>query len=298
MKKPILWAGFAAALLLFSAIQFVPSTPVAVPAALPEAQRADHRVLGFEGIDNFRDLGGYRTEDGKQVRWGRLYRSGALDEASRWDLDQLQRLDLALLIDFRSRQEKAEAPDKLPEPPGFQVLEIPTLDAGNSAMVGEVMARIDSGNFDGFDPDALMVEANRQFATTFTPQFRQFVRGVLQAGGKPVLWHCTAGKDRTGYAAAILLRLLGVPREQIMADYMASREPALEAHGRDLLMLRLFKGEEAADNIRVIMGVEAHWLEAAFAAIDEHWGGFDNYARDGLELAPADIAALKAQLLY
>lgn len=294
----MLRTGFAAALLLFAAIQFVPPTPVAVPAALPAEQRADHRVLGFEGIANFRDLGGYRTEDDKQVRWGKLYRSGALDEASRWDLEQLQRLDLGLLIDFRSQQEKEEAPDKLPEHPDFQVLEIPTLDAGNSAMVNDIMARIDSGNFDGFDPDTLMVEANRQFATTFTPQFRQFVRSVLDADGEPVLWHCTAGKDRTGFAAAILLRLLGVPREQIMADYMDSRELSLEAHSRDLLMLRLFKGEEAADNVRVIMGVEAHWLQAAFSAIDEHWGSFDNYARDGLQLAPTDIAALKTALLY
>ncbi len=296
-KKKLFWSVFTVALLGVAAIQFVPAPALVIPAALPAEQREAHRLLNFEGITNFRDLGGYPTADGRQVKWGVLYRAATLAESSKADLASLQQLKLATLIDFRSAAEKEKEPDHLPDPTGFKVVEIPTLDEGNKAMVGEIMARIESGNFDGFDPDALMLEANRQFASTFTPQFRQFMQTVLEADGAPIAWHCSAGKDRTGFAAAILLRILGVPQDVVMQDYMASRQHALESRRSQLLLLRVFKGEEAADKLAVLLGVEEAWLEAAFAEIDAKWGSFDNYVREGLGLTAADIAQLKATLL-
>jgi protein-tyrosine phosphatase len=296
-KQKLFWSSLAVALLAVTAIQFVPAPALLIPAALPAQQREAHRLLNFEGIDNFRDLGGYPTTDGRQVKWGVLYRAATLAESSRADLVGLQQLNLATLIDFRSAAEKKEEPNHLPDPTGFKVVDIPTLDDGNEAMVGEIAARIESGNFEGFDPNALMLEANRQFASTFTPQFRQFVHTVLQADGAPIAWHCSAGKDRTGFAAAILLRILGVPQDVVMQDYMTSSQHALESRKSQLLLLRVFKGEEAADKLTVLMGVEETWLAAAFAEIDATWGSFDNYVRKGLELSEADIAQLKAALL-
>ncbi len=296
-KKKLFWSLLAVALLAVAAIQFVPAPALVIPAALPAQQREAHRLLNFEGIDNFRDLGGYPTTDGQQVKWGVLYRAATLAESSKADLHGLEQLKLATLIDFRSAAEKQEEPNHLPDPTGFKVVEIPTLDEGNKAMVEEIMARIDSGNFDGFDPDTLMLEANRQFASTFTPQFRQFVHTVLEANGAPIVWHCSAGKDRTGFAAAILLRILGVPQDVVMQDYMASSQHALDARSTQLLLLRVFKGEEAADKLAVLLGVEEDWLNAAFAQIDASWGSFDNYVREGLGLTEADIAQLKVTLL-
>jgi len=296
-KRNLFWSLLALALLASAAIQFVPAPALVIPAALPAQQREAHRLLNFEGIDNFRDLGGYTTTDGQQVKWGVLYRAATLAESSKADLHGLAQLKLVTLIDFRSAAEKEKEPNHLPDPTGFKVVEIPTLDEGNKAMVGEIMARIESGNFDGFDPDALMLEANRQFASTFTPQFRQFVHSVLEANGAPIVWHCSAGKDRTGFAAAILLRMLGVPQDVVMEDYMASRGHALDARGSQLLLLRVFKGDEAADKLAVLLSVEEAWLNAAFAQIDASWGSFDNYVREGLGLTEADIAQLKATLL-
>jgi len=296
-KKKLIWSAFAAALVLFALIQFVPSPPLVIPAQLPVDQRAAHRLLNFQGIANFRDLGGYEADDGRRVKWGRLYRAGTLTHSSDADLRNLPELQLHALIDFRSAAEKAEEPSRLPDPTGFSIVEIPTLDEGNKALVGDIMERIDSGNFDGFDPNLAMTQANRQFASEFTPQFRQFIQTVLAADGAPVLWHCSAGKDRTGFAAAILLRILGVPRDVVMQDYMASREHALEARKSQLLLLRIFKGEEAANKLAVMMGVEEAWLDAAFEEIDGQWGSFDNYVSQGLELRPADIARLRQALL-
>jgi protein-tyrosine phosphatase len=296
-KTKLFWSLVAIAMLVVAVIQFIPSPALVIPAQQPVAERESHRLLNFEGIANFRDLGGYPTADGRQVNWGVLYRAGTLTGASNADLKGLEQLNLNTLIDFRSTVEKKEEPNHLPDPVGFSVVEIPTLDDGNQAMVGEIMERIETGNFEGFDPDQLMLEANRQFATTFTPQFRQYIHTVLDAGGAPVAWHCSAGKDRTGFAAAVLLRILGVPQDLVMQDYMASKHHALEARRSQLLMLRVFKGEEAADKLAILMGVEEAWLNAAFEEIDASWGSFDNYVREGLGLGEADVAQLKAQLL-
>jgi protein-tyrosine phosphatase len=296
-RKTLFWSAFSVALLIMGAIQFVPAPKLLIPAELPDSQREAHRILNFEGIANFRDLGGYPTDSGQHVKWGMLYRAGTLAHSSKADLQGLEHLNLHALIDFRSAAEKEEEPNRLPDPTGFTVVEIPTLDDGNKAMVGDIKARIESGNFDGFDPNQAMVDANRQFASTFTPQFRQFIHTVLDANGAPVAWHCSAGKDRTGFAAAILLRILGVPRDVIMQDYMTSKQSALEARKSQLMMLRLLKGDEIADKLVIMLGVEEAWLNAAFNEIDAAWGSFDNYVHAGLGLTDADIAQLKANLL-
>jgi protein-tyrosine phosphatase len=295
--RKILGAGFAVVAIAVALIQFIPAPPLLVPAALPAEQRPAHRLLNFEGISNFRDLGGYTTGDDRHVKWGKLYRSGTFAEASRADLAGLSVLELETFIDFRSSLEKAEEPNRLPDPPGFTVVEIPVLDDGNKALVGEIMDRVESGDFDGFDPNQAMLMANRQFAGEFTPQFKEFVHTVLAADGAPVLWHCSAGKDRSGFAAAILLRILGVPQKTIMRDYMASKAPALEARTGQLRMLELFKGEEAARKLTILMGVEEQWLRAGFAQIDATWGSFDNYVEKGLQLSADDIQRLRHNLL-
>ena len=284
-------------LLILGIIQFIPTPPVIVPAELPMEQRAAHRVLKFEGIVNFRDMGGYKTTDNRRVKWGQLYRSGTFAHSSRADLKALKKLKLVTLIDFRSSVEKEEEPNLLPDPTGFRVVEIPTLDGGNKAMAGEVMDRVKNGNFVGFDPNHFMLQANRQFADKFTPQFREFIHTVADAKGQPVVWHCSAGKDRTGFAAAILLRILGVPENTVMADYMESKNYALAGRKNEIRLLRLFKGAEAADKISIMMGVEEAWLTAAFDEIDKRWGSFDNYVTEGLHLSPEDIAQLKSTLL-
>lgn len=296
-RKNLSFAGAALFLLIIGVIQFIPSPPVVIPATLPEQARAEHRVLNFEGIHNFRDLGGYPTVDGRRVKWGVLYRSGTLHEASRSDLSYLQALKLHTMVDFRSSAEKAEEPDQLPEPVGFEVVEIPTLDGGDNSVAKEIMGRIESGDFSGFQPDSFMLEANRQFASRFTPEYRSFLQTVIAADGEPVLWHCSAGKDRAGFAAAILLRILGVAPDVVLEDYAMSKEHALDARKRDLFLLRLFKGEEVASKLAVIMGVEPEWLQAGFDQIDKDFGNFDGYVREGLGLTEDDVALLKARLL-
>ncbi|MEP4147368.1 MAG: tyrosine-protein phosphatase [Halioglobus sp.] len=296
-KKSLLWSAFAALALLVTIVQFIPSEPVLVPSQLPVDQRESHRLLNFEGISNFRDLGGYATTDGKTVTWGKLYRSANFSETSRADQKALDSLSLKTLVDFRSAAEKEEEPNQLTKSPSFNIVEIPIMDGGDNSVSEEIIARFESGNFSDFDPNQFMIDANRQFASSFTPQFSAFIQQVLDAEGQPIVWHCSAGKDRTGFAAAILLRMLGVSRDVIMQDYMLSREYSLAARQKELTLVRLLQGEEAADKLEILLGVEEAWLQAAFDAIDEQYGSFDNYVDEALSLEETDIARLRNTLL-
>lgn len=254
------------------------------------------RVYPFSKVANFRDLGGYPAADGRTVRWGVLFRSGHLAKMSGRDLDLFKSLNIDTVIDLRSEYERKRDPNRLPRKNPPEVLELSILDEANAVMNKEIRKRIDARSYGDLDSSVLMGDAYRQFAVDFLPEFRQVVHTVLNAEGRPVLWHCTAGKDRTGFAAAVLLRLLGVDQEIVMQDYMLSSQHVTAMRKR-MLLLRLLKGRGAVDLIRPLLFVHEEWLEGSFEAIDEEWGTFEQYAHEGLVLTDADIDRLKTNLL-
>ena len=254
------------------------------------------RVLPFRKIRNFRDLGGYPAEDGRIVRWGALYRSGHLGKMTRKDRKKFEAMQIDTVIDLRSEYERNHRPNRLPGNNSPEVLELSILDEANALMNKEIRSRISARKYDELDSAALMRNAYRQFAVEFLAEFRQVVHTVLQAKGKPVLWHCSAGKDRTGFAAAILLRLLGVSKEIVMEDYLLSNRHVDLRKGQ-MILLRLLKGQGAVDLVRPLLTVRADWLEASFQAVMDQWGTFEQYAAEGLDLSAGDIEQLKGYLL-
>jgi protein-tyrosine phosphatase len=272
--------------------------PIPLPRNLPAGRREPGRRIPFDGPGNLRDLGGYRAADGRTVRWGALYRSDHLGRLSRRDLRQLRRLELATIVDFRSGAERAATPNRLPPGHAIRVVELPVFDDGSAAdLEHELRTRLARGDLAGIDAASMMVEVNRRLVAEFTPVYRRFLAELLAAAGAPVLFHCTAGKDRTGFAAAIVLRLLGVPEQTMVADYMRSKGYSLAARRRELLLLRLLKGRTVTALVRGFLGVETAYLQAAFEAIDRTYGSFEAYARDGLGLGAAEIARLREALL-
>lgn len=272
--------------------------PVPLPRNQPPGRRRPGRRIPFDGPRNLRDLGGYRAADSRTVRWGALYRSDHLGRLSARDLRWLRALKLAVVVDFRSSAEKIEAPSRLPSGYGIRVVELPIFDNDDSAVTGRaVKERLLRGEVAGMSADAMMIAAYRELVTEFTPVYRQFVAEVLAARGAPLLFHCSSGKDRTGVATAIILRLLGVPEEVILADYLRSKDYSLAVYRRQLLLVRLLKGPAISNLAHTLLSVEGAYLEAAFATIDSVYGSFAAYARDGLGLSEADIAMLRDTLL-
>ena len=253
------------------------------------------RRLPFSGVKNFRDLGGYPASDGRSVRWGVLYRSDALHRLTDSDRRYLSSLHLDRVIDFRANYEKDREPDRLPDDLKQRLVEIPILDnsTGHFQNSGERFVRI----LKTVDASMSMIDTNVELATRFTPEMRQFIEVVFSADGRPNLFHCAAGKDRTGFAAAILLRLLDVPQEVVMQDYLLTNQYFLRRYAGSLNVMRLLRGRRFAESVRAFMIAQPAYLSAAFRAIDETHGSFENYVCDGLGLTKLDVARLQSLYL-
>lgn len=249
------------------------------------------RHLKFSGTKNFRDLGGYRTTDNRTVRWGVLYRSDALHKLTNADHKHLTMLMVERIIDFRAAHEKEHEPDRLPVEMRERVVEIPIMDS--STKVWHESRDEFVKNLKDMDPVKYMVETNVDLVLHFAPEMQQFFRELLSVEGRPIVFHCAAGKDRTGFTAALILRILGVPQETVMADYLLTNQYFLAAYKWNLLFARLMKGKRFAEVLIGFMEAHPMYLLAAFEAMDREFGSFENYVHNGLGLTEAQIEHLK-----
>lgn len=254
------------------------------------------RLIPLAGTANFRDLGGYPAADGRRVAWGKLYRSDHLAELTDEDLAYLTHLDLRLICDFRGDEETAKQPNRLPaqNPP----LQINPSIMGTAMQPSEIHAAIAGGNPDKLDFSTLLVDGNRFMATKALEQYRQMFRRLEDEAYVPLLFHCTAGKDRTGVAAALILLTLGVSEDVIMEDYLltaAYTEGRIEQH---LATARqnLAPGADL-EAIRPIMSVRREFLQAAFDGIYEEYGDVDNYLRRAMLISDDMRTLLQTRLL-
>ena len=206
------------------------------------------KVYQFEKINNFRELGGYPSANGKTVRYGKLFRSGHLAGATGQDWEKIQELGIKTIIDLRTKAEANTQPSQLPEGSGIQMYHFPINDEFNSKSREDYLLEIKRLAVEG-SVEHMMLDVYRGFVTTYTHQFRNFLHTVLEYNEDPVLWHCTAGKDRTGFASALLLKLFTVPQEIIENDYAIS-ENHLQYQGIKKFFLRLMYGKKVAETVQ------------------------------------------------
>ncbi len=251
------------------------------------------RRLFFSGAKNFRDLGGYKTTDGKTVRWGALYRSDHLHHLTDTDLKYLATLNLDRIIDFRAKHEKEEEPDRLPANTNINIVELPIMDSSTEVW-RDSREKFIQDKLRNIDPAKSLIETNIELATRFIPQIRQFIYELYSTNGHPALFHCAAGKDRTGFAAAVVLRMLGVSPEIAMNDYLLSNQYYLSAFSWKIFILRLMKGKRFSEVVKGFLEVHPAYLSAAFKTIDHEFGSFENYVRSGLDLTEKDVENLRS----
>lgn len=250
----------------------------------------------LSGADNFRDVGGYAAKDGRRVKWGVLYRSDDLADLSSKDLEMLAELGLRRVFDLRSVAERLKDPDRLPEQDGITVREIPVnfppLDRAESRR--KILdGKVEKGHF-----SELMIEASRAFALDFTPQWQELVQGLAAPNALPALIHCVDGKDRTGFAVALILRALGVPQETVLEDFLLSNlflQSRIDLYSFLGSLGSLFRVPRS--EIRPLLEVRREYFEAAFAAIDERYGSFTAYLNEGVGLDRKTLDLLRLALL-
>jgi len=259
-------------------------------AGMPAHVKQRHVVL--EGAQNFRDLGGYATEDGHTVRWGLLYRSDNLAHLTDADLEKVHKLGIKLVCDFRSPEEKAEEPDRLPAEDPPAVAALPIFD--ESFSTASFREKLSSGELGDLDLRKALTDANRLFATRFSGQYAAMFERLTQRENLPAVMHCTAGKDRAGFASAITLRTLGVPEETVFEDFLLTNHYTAQKIERMLWTIRVFSLFRVdPEQVRPVLGVERGYLAAAFDEIEKQYGSFDAYRRDALGLDDAETAAFR-----
>ncbi|MGE0383539.1 MAG: tyrosine-protein phosphatase [Gammaproteobacteria bacterium] len=250
-----------------------------------------NRILNLPGAVNLRDFGGYETADGRRIRAGRLLRSGTLANLTESARKALLDHGVAVICDLRRDNEIEQEPTPFPGDHPRRV-RVP-IEPGNSRAHAEEDGRIPS---DPAQVAAFMVALNRELARDCVHQYRRVIGALIGAGESTFLLHCSAGKDRTGFGAAVILRLLGVPRETAVEDFLLSNDAVdFEAWAWPQLT-RILPGVDKEVG-RSLSSVRREYLEAAFDEIDAHWGGFERYVREGLQIDPSDVDHLRGRLL-
>ncbi len=254
-------------------------------------------ALPLTGIVNLRDVGGQATTDGRRVRTGVLFRSGQLGHAT--DGDALGALGLSVVFDLRGADEIETAPDVVP--PEVEVVHLDVLADSQERIATHlndlltqpqlVEESLRSGAIEDhyrstYRNLVLLDSARRSYASLFRR---------LAEMEQPALFHCTAGKDRTGWAAAALLTLLGVDDPTVTADYLRSTAPVLESFRAVLEQFAHVGGDPAA--LVPVFAVTEGYLQASRDAVTEEFGDVEGWFRDGLGL-PAEVPGqLRARLL-
>ena len=280
---------------------------------------ADPRVLIASA--NLRDLGGLATSDGQQVRAGRLFRSGHLSELDRAEAAILGGLGLRTIIDLRRPSEVADFPT--PDLDGVDHLWISVSPEDSEFAVaanllfGEQPERVDTAEDSGFAVAANLLFGNQpeqvDIATMLEGYFRNTVtnrldgyRPVFEAATdpdrQPLLFHCMGGKDRTGFVAGVLLRLLGVGQEEVMADYLLTNEILGDRMARraDQARQRIAQrsgvepdqvDERHLEGVRAMLYTRPSFLQASFDAVTDKFGTWETFRRDGLGIDDARFSA-------
>lgn len=258
-----------------------------VQPAIAQVEDSARRQVVLEGAVNMRDLGGYAAAGGKHVKWGSVYRSADISKLTAGDLHTFDSLHIQYDVDLRGVAESAQAPDRLN--PGADYILCPAGSDSTNNWMRQLIGMKGSG-----DSLMLMFYAN---TTYLTARYKPFFQKLLNLPDTSALvFHCTAGKDRTGIGAALLLYALGVPYPIIQADYEATnvyRQNANETMIRAMVQ-RMHLDEQVA---RDMLSAKGAYLDATFAAIRSQYGSVDDYLRNELGLDDAAIKRLRNRLL-
>nr|WP_241864934.1 tyrosine-protein phosphatase [Lacticaseibacillus kribbianus] len=252
------------------------------------------QLLNIHHGYNFRDLGGYRTADGRTVADHRLVRAGKLDRLSERDQAFLGAHGVTTDLDFRSPEERAEAPDRLPVGADYDFNPVFPYDKTQvTKSWAEEQAEF---AFDAKGGYKNMLKTYREFITNATSQkaYRHFFDLLLAKTDGTVLFHCSAGKDRTGMAAVFALAALGVPEATIREDYLATNQ---YVGGQKAKVIADAKREGANANMQQSLAdlwiARPEYLDAALATIASEYGGMARYLEQGLALSAGEQADLK-----
>ncbi len=259
------------------------------------------RHIELQGEPNFRDFGGYNTEDGRTVKWGQVYRSGKLSNLTENDVRILDSLNIQTVVNFLTPEEIVQVgEDQIPV--STSLILNPINVEGD--WIGILIDARETGDFSKIRKE-LNPEFHRMLVEEAKEQYAILLREVIDQDNRPIAFHCSHGIHRTGTAAAILLWSLGVPWDTIREDYLLSniyRAKEIEKrldYFRNLAANNQDIPPEEVDmtNIEAFYILQGYYVDAVKETIEEEYGSIDNYMTNGLGLSAGEIRLLKDELL-
>lgn len=250
-----------------------------IEAAKQLANYSERRVA-FEGALNFRDLGNLPTSNGKMTKSGRLFRSGRLGNLTNKDQARFRELGLRYAFDFRLPFERENYPNPPASTLGLEMLGAGYLPDGALDM----FEAINDGTITAADVLAGMANQYVLMATAHMDVLADLFRLLLKPNATPALFHCSGGKDRTGVASAMLLRIAGVEREVVIADYLLTN--------LDVPPLGVLQGNVSPELVAVVGFAHTELIEAAMDAVENEYGTYEEYVRHGAGLSSTEYQRL------
>lgn len=264
------------------------------------------RTLPIEGLNNFRDFGGYTTTDGKQVKWGMLYRSNHLYNLNEQAVNYISHLGINSIIDYRTQNEINKSPnchvgenktyhlDATAQTAELAAQFAASPDNEDKALIESVISHIPKELING---DGLQIlEQYRQFVVSDKSKaaFKQMIDVLLDSHNAPNIQHCRGGKDRTGYGALLVLAMLGVPKETIVKDYMLTHFNRLERNEVKMAGYRkITQDQNVLNYLLSLIDTQEAFIIEVFNAMEEISGSVESYIKDELKFTDDDIKRLR-----
>lgn len=278
------------------------STPSPWPAVAMTTEAPRTRHLPLAGAENFRDVGGYATSDGRTVAWGRLFRSSHLGHLTAEDHASIDRLGIRLVCDLRADSERADVANRFPAASptttgtATKVLSLP-IDFP-ALEPGLVRRRLLGREFAAGAIAETVLAAYRAYVSDYGPVFAQLLAALAEPDHLPALFHCNAGKDRTGFATMVVLLTLGVPRSTIVEDYLLTNQLTRSTTRRRAWLVFLASRLSVRPReMRALLEAREPYLDAAFAEMEARHGSIDAYLHDALGVTDTLRERLRTALL-
>jgi len=253
------------------------------------------RQLSLQGTPNFRDLGGYQSQEGGRLKWGKLYRSSKLSSLTDSDMQYVNRLGLTLICDFRQLVEQELEPTLLGEGAFHRSASLPVTPGSSSNFIENLHKGIIAVD----NAAEFMEDLNRDLVVNQLPQYAEMFK-LLVAGDQQVLIHCASGKDRTGFGAALILDVLGVSEEAIVDDYLLTNnylgiDAEIERLSRELTD---HTGASVSEEVlRPMLEVRPEYIRACFEEIKRRYESKEHFYETALNLDESKLAEMKDRYL-
>lgn len=269
------------------------------------------RNLPVEGMNNFRDMGGYGTKDGYHVKWGKLYRSDHIYNATEEGIKYLKGLGIRTIIDYRSPDERGKYPNKTISPdvrtycldPSAHTAELAaqftsSKDSEDENLVNKIISQKENGSLvNRYD---IVMEQYHNFACKKECKecFGKMLKIAADSKSSAIVQHCRGGKDRTGFGSMLLLGLLGVEKEDLIEDYMLTHYNRVKRNQVKMDIYKKFTNDPVVlDYLYSLIDTKAEFIGASYDAIINAYGSFEEYVQKELDITSEDVVQLRKNYL-